>query len=210
MKECIREMRIIIFSPHPDDAEVLMGGTIARYTQKGHDALIVVVSLPNQKEIRIQESKKAAAILGARISILDINPNELAFDRKLVGTFDKIIHDFSPDAIYTSWTNDSHQDHVNVARATIASARKNNCSLYMYEQAIPSGVTPYAFTPQIFVDISGTIEIKVKSVLAHESQIQNFGERWIESILGRAAFMGFRINVKYAEAFEVVKDLMQI
>ena len=203
-------MNIIVFNPHPDDAEVLMGGTIARYTQKGHDVLIVVVTIPSQKEKRIEESEKAAAILGARISVLDLDPYELVFNRKLVEVFDEVIKDFPPDIIYTSWIHDSHQDHVTVSKATIAAARKNNCSLYMYEQALPSGLTPYGFRAQAFVDVSDTMELKIESVLAHQSQVQNFSEQWIQGILARATYMGFQINVKYAEAFEVVKELKDI
>ena len=203
-------MNIIVFNPHPDDAEVLMGGTIAKYTQKGHDVLIVVVTIPSQKEKRIEESEKAAAILGARISVLDLDPYELVFNRKLVEVFDEVIKDFPPDIIYTSWIHDSHQDHVNVSKTTIAAARKNNCSLYMYEQALPSGLTPYAFRAQAFVDVSDTMELKIESVLAHQSQVQNFSEQWIQGILARATYMGFQINVKYAEAFEVVKEIKRI
>ena len=203
-------MNILVFSPHPDDAEVLMGGTIARYTQKGHNVLIVVVTIPNQKEKRIEESKKAAEILGARLSVLDLDPYELAFNRKLVQIFDDAIRDFPPDTIYTSWIHESHQDHVNVSKATIAAARKNNCSLYMYEQALPSGLTPYAFRAQAFVDISDTIEVKKKSVSAHQSQLQIYGERWIQGIMARAAYIGCRINSEYAEAFEVVREIKEI
>jgi len=203
-------MNIIVFSPHPDDAEVLMGGTIAKYIQKGHDVLIVVVTIPVQKEKRIEESKRAAAILGARLSILDLNPYELAFNRNLVQIFDDVIRDFPPDIIYTSWIHESHQDHTAVSKATIAAARKNACSLYMYEQALPSGLTPYTFRAQAFVDISDTIETKIKSVLAHDSQVQSFSEQWIQGIRGRATYRGFQINVEYAEAFEVVKEIKQI
>lgn len=201
-------MNIIVFSPHPDDAEVLMGGTIARYTRGGHDVKIVLVVVPRQRERRIEESKKAAAILGAQLTVLDIDPYQLVFSRKLVESFDEIVEDFPPDAIYTSWLGDSHQDHVVVSQAAIATARKNNCSVYMYEQALPGGLSPLAFRAQAFVDISETIDLKIKSVLAHESQVQNFTEQWIEGIKGRAAYMGFRVNVKYAEAFEVVKHIM--
>ena len=203
-------MNIIVFSTHPDDAEVLMGGTIARYTQKGHDLLIVVVTIPNQKARRREEVGKAAEILGARLLVLDLDPYELVFDRKLVEIFDEVIKDFPPDIIYTSWIHDSHQDHVAVSRATIAAARKNNCSLYMYEQALPSGLTPYGFRAQAFVDISDTMELKKESVLVHQSQVQNFSEQWIQGIRARATYMGFQINVKYAEAFEVVKVLKSI
>ena len=203
-------MKIIAFSPHPDDAEVLMGGTIAKYAQKGHDVLIVVVTIPNQEEKRVEESKKAAAILGARLSILNLNPYELAFNRTLVQIFDNILKDFPPDIIYTSWIHESHQDHTAVSKATIAAARKNACSLYMYEQALPSGLTPYAFKAQAFVDISDTIETKIESVLAHDSQVQNFSEQWIQGIRARATYRGFQINVEYAEAFEVVKEIKEL
>lgn len=203
-------MNIIVFSPHPDDAEVLMGGTIAKYTQKGHNVLIVVVTVPKQKEKRIEESEKAAKILGANILILDLNPHKLTFDRRLVEVFDGVIKDFPPDIIYTSWIHDSHQDHVSVSQATIAAARKNSCSLYMHEQALPSGLTPYGFRAQVFVDISDTIELKIKSVLAHESQVKNFSEQWIQGIMARATFIGFQISVKFAEAFEVVKKIQKI
>lgn len=203
-------MNIIVFSPHPDDAEVLMGGTIARYTRKGHDVLIVTVTVPNQKEKRIEESEKAAAILGARLSVLDLDPYELVFNRRLVEVFDKVIKDFPPDIIYTSWIHDSHQDHTVVSNATIAAARKNNCSLYMYEQALPSGLTPYGFRVQAFVDISDTIDLKIESVLAYQTQVQNFSEQWIHGIRARATYMGFQINVKFAESFEVVKEIKDI
>jgi len=200
----------MVFSPHPDDAEVLMGGTIAKYTKRGHCVLIVVVTIPNKKEIRIEESKNAAEILGSQLLIMDLEPNELLFNRKLVDSFDRIVQDFSPDILYTSWLHDSHQDHIAVSQAAIASARKNNCSVYMYEQALPGGLSPGAFRAQAFVDISDTIELKIKSVLAHVSQIQNFSEQWIDGIKGRAAYMGFRINSRYAEAFEIIKEIKRI
>jgi len=203
-------VNIIVFSPHPDDAEVLVGGTIAKYAEKGHDVLIVVVTIPNQEEKRKEESRESAAILGARLTILDLDPYELAFNRRLVQIFDDIMKDFPPDIIYTSWIHESHQDHVTVSKATIAAARKNACSLYMYEQALPSGLTPYTFKAQAFVDISDTVETKIKSVLAHTSQVQNFSEQWIQVIRARATYRGFQINVKYAEAFEVVKAIKEI
>ena len=80
----------------------------------------------------------------------------------------------------------------------------------MYEQALPSGLTPYAFRAQTFVDISDTIEAKKKSVAAHQSQLKIYGEQWIEGIVARAAYTGCRINTRYAEVFEVVREIQQI
>ena len=198
-------MNVIVFSPHPDDAEALMGGTIAQYTKSGHKVKIVLVTVPSERERRIEESKKAAAVLGAQLTVLDIDPYQMVFNRKLVESFDRIVEDFPPKVIYTSWLYDSHQDHVAVCQAAIASTRKNSCSVYMYAQALPGGLSPSTSREQAFVDISDTIDLKIQSVLCHESQVQNFTERWITGIKGRAAYMGFRINVEYAEAFEVLR-----
>jgi N-acetylglucosamine malate deacetylase 1 len=203
-------MKIVVFSPHPDDAEVLMGGTIAKYTQKGHQVQMVLVTIPNQPERRKAESQKAADILGAELRILDINAAEIAFNRQLVERFDEVITDANPDIIYTSWIHDSHQDHMAVANATIAATRKNSCSLYMYEQALPSGLTPYHFRMQNFVDISDVIDTKARAISEHKSQVEKYGEQWLQGVLARAAYIGYRINTKHAEAFEVIRDIREI
>jgi len=200
-------MNILAFSPHPDDAEIAMGGTLAKYSQEGHNVLIVVVTIPNQKGVRMAESVKAARILGAQLLLLDIDSYELSFNRKTIQVFDKVINDFYPDIIYTSWIHDPHQDHVNVAKATIASARKNSSSLYMYNKGISSGSTPYAFRSQILVDTSSTMAIKLKSVMVHQSQVENHGQQWIKGIVARDGYMGYLIHTKYAESFEVIKEV---
>lgn len=203
-------MNVVVFSPHPDDVEVLMGGTIAKYTKKGHKVQIILVTIPNQKERRREESEKAAAVLGTGLSVLDLDPYKLAFDRRIVETFDQVLKDFQPDVIYSSWIHDSHQDHAIVAQGIIAATRKNNCSLYMYGQALPSGLTIHTFQKQTFVDISDTMETKTRAILAHKSQVEKFGEQWLEGITARARYIGCRINTKYAEAFEVVREIKKI
>ena len=203
-------MRILVFGAHPDDIEIGMGGTIARYSKKKYDVLMVIAVIPNKREVRWKEAEKAAKILGAKLIILDIEPNEMVFSRKLVRRFDKVIREHSPDIVYTHWNYDSHQDHVAVANAVIASTRKNNCSLYMYEQTIPGGIVPYSFRAQLFVDISEVIDIKINSIMAHKSQVKINNEWWLHGVKGRAMYRGYQINVKYAEAFEVVKEIKRI
>jgi LmbE family N-acetylglucosaminyl deacetylase len=203
-------MNILAFGAHPDDIETLMGGTIAKYAQKKHNVMMVVVTLPPEKEVRYKEVESAAKILNIDAKIMDLERYEMKFDRDLVEKFDGIIKDFAPDMVFTQWIHDSHQDHIAVTQGVIAASRKNKYSLYMYEQAIPSGMTPFGFNPNMFVDISNVIDIKIKSVLAHQSQLKNFTEEWIEGIKGRAKYWGYQINVDFAEAFEVVKEIRKI
>lgn len=203
-------MRVLAFGAHPDDLEVGMGGTIAQYSKKGHEVFMVITTSPNKKEIRCKESKKAAEILGSKLEFLDVTPVDIGLARDLVNKYDEIIKDFSPNVVYTHWNHDSHQDHVAVSNAVIASARKNNFSLYMYEQTIPGGIVPFGFKPQLFIDISDTIDTKICSVFAHESQVDINGEWWQYGIKGRAMYRGYQIYKKYAEAFEVVKEIKEI
>lgn len=182
-------MKVLACGAHPDDVDVGMGGTIAKYSQKKHDVLIVVATVPNIGEVRWEEAEDAAQILGAELITLGIDPDKMVFSRELVRRFDEVVKDYSPDVIYTHWNHDSHQDHVAVANAVISSARKNSCSLYMYEQTIPGGIVPYAFRTQLFVDISDTIHVKLESIRAHKSQIEVNGE-WLLSDISLATPYG--------------------
>jgi LmbE family N-acetylglucosaminyl deacetylase len=171
---------------------------------------MVLAEIPNNKEQRLSEAKKASRILGANFLFLDMNPDDLVYSRKIVRNFDAIITKYSPDVVYTHWNHDSHQDHVIVTESVIAATRKNNCSLYMYEQTIPGGIVPYGFRMQSLIDISDVIDLKLNSILAHKSQVDSNGDWWLYGIEGRAMYRGYQINVKFAEAFEVIKEVKSI
>lgn len=203
-------MGVLAFGAHPDDIEVGMGGTIGRYSKNKYDVIMVIAAIPNKREVRWKEAENGAKKLGAELLILDIDPDRMIFSRELVRRFDEVIREQSPDIVYTHWNHDSHQDHIAVANAVIAATRKNNCSLYMYEQTIPGGIVPYGFRTQSFVDISEVIDTKIDSIMAHESQVGMNGEWWLYGVKGRAMYRGYQINVKYAEAFEVVKEIKKI
>lgn len=200
-------MKVLAFGAHPDDLEIGMGGTIARYTTRGHEVLMVVATVPNRREDRVREAEEAASILGADLVVMDVVPDELVFSRQLVRKFDQIYSGFGPDVVYTHSNNDSHQDHAAVTNAVIATTRKNDCSLYMYEQTIPGGIGPKPFRGQYYVDVSDTIMMKLDSIMAHRTQLDTYGPWWLEGVKGRAMYYGFKINVKYAEIFEVIKDI---
>ena len=208
--------RILALAPHADDIEIGMGGSIARFIDEGYDVKIINVTLPiedsngdfslKSKDTRLNEAYKSAQILGATMEVIDINPYELSHSRELVNKFDKIVKDYNPSDIFMTWEHDSHQDHQILAKIIYSATRKNHCSLYMYETMIPWGISTEAFRPQLFINISEYIDKKRQSIEAYESV---FGHNEIsEAILGRASFRGSQIGVKYAEAFEIVKDIV--
>lgn len=200
-------MKILVFGAHPDDMEIGMGGTIAKHVQAGDQVLMVITTIPSQRERRREEARRGATILGAQLYILDVPPEELEYNRQLVRQVDALLENFTPDLIYTHWDQDSHQDHNAISRAVISATRKNKCSLLMYEQTIPGGIVPGGFKAQSFVDISDFIDQKITSIQAHQSQHELNGELWLQGVKGRAMYRGYQINVAYAEAFEVIKEI---
>ena len=75
----------------------------------------------------------------------------------------------------------------------------------MYETTIPGGITENSFRPQLFVDITETIDIKKNALECFQSQFIRCEEIWIPAVIGRCSYRGYQVNAKYAEAFEVVK-----
>lgn len=212
-------MKILVISAHPDDAELSMGGTIAKLAQAGHEVKMLIsiipcedpsgVALAEEKKRKWAETEEAARILGAGLEILDLDPYQMWFRRDLVKILDTKTREFSPDLIFTHWDHDSHQDHVAIASAAFAVTRRNSISLLMYEQSIYGGITPYSFKPELFIDISDVMDSKLRIAKAYQSQLSK-GRQQLKAIEGEAAFRGNQIGVKYAEAFQVVRLLLDV
>ena len=213
-------MNIIVLSPHADDAEIAMGGTIAKYVDEGHNITIITAILPKENlegntdefmsKNRRKEQEKSANILGANLEILGLDPYDFAFNRKYIKLFDQKIKSYKPDMIFSCWEHDTHQDHKNLAKILFAVTRKNNISLNMYEAMLPGGINTYSFNPQYFVNISKYIDLKIKALKAYESVFinkKNNYSKYFDSIVGRAKFRGEIIGVDYAEAFLIVKKI---
>ncbi len=210
--------RIIVFGAHPDDAEIGAGGTIATYVQRGHRVVMVNLRVPggsddavhHDRERRRAEADRAAGTLGAELLSFGLSRDAIQPDARLVTAIDQLLGNVQPTAVYTHWLGDSHPEHVALSRAVLAATRRNRCSVYMYETTIPGGISAHAFRPQKFIDISDTIDTKMASLESYETQLERYGREWLEAIRGRAAHRGFQIGRRYAEAFQVIKELTGI
>ena len=213
-------MNIIVLSPHADDVEIAMGGTIAKYVDEGHNITIITAILPKENlegntdefmsKNRRKEQEKSANILGANLEILDLDPYDFRFNRKYVKLFEQQILNYKPDIIFSCWEHDSHQDHKNLANILFSVTRKNNISINMYEAMLPGGLNTHSFNPQCFVNISKFIDTKIDALKAYESVFKKkneYNNKYFDSIVGRAKFRGEIIGVDYAEAFIVVKKI---
>ncbi len=201
---------IIVFGAHPDDIEIGMGGTVPKLVGLGYDVTLVVATLPNfvatdTKEDRLREATTSAKVMGCKVpEFLDLNPDQIIFNRRFVTQISNIIQKHDPEAIFTQWIGDTHQDHQALTRAVIAASRDRN-DLFMYETTIPGGISENAFRPQLFVDVTETLELKKNALECFDSQKIRCGPVWIDALVGRCSFRGYQMNAKYAEAFEVIK-----
>lgn len=213
-------MRILAVGAHLDDIELACGGTLVKALQHGHEVKMVVMSQSGYKdfegkvkrtnEAAVSEGINAAHLLGVTdIEILEFATKDVPYNSASVEALDKIMDQFRPDIIFTHWPFDTHQDHVSTAKATISAARRYN-TIYMYEPIVPSGRSYQAFRPQVYVDISDQIELKLEALKAHKTEFNKFGEDWGEGVKARARFRGYEMGKKYGEVFELLREELYI
>ncbi len=210
-----KKLTILAIGAHGDDIELACGGTLAKAIQNGHKVTMVLVSGHgsndhNNMKIRAQgvaehEAKAAAKILGvSKLHILGYQDTCIPYSAELISKLDDIITNCKPDIIFTHFVFDTHQDHIRTAHSTISAARRQN-TILLYEPINPSGQGYVPFRPQVYMDISQTIDTKINSLKAHKSQYKKYTDTWIEAVVARAKFRGFEMGVDYAECFEVVR-----
>jgi len=209
---------VLVLGAHPDDAEIGAGGTLAAYAARQHRALMANLRVPGghndgcptTRSRRFDEARLAAAALGVEMLTFGLERSDIRPDSRLISVIERLLENIQPTEVYTHWMGDSHPEHVALTQAVLAATRHNRYSVFMYEATIPGGITGHSFTPQRFIDISDTIEKKMNSLAAYETQVERYGTGWLEAVRGRAAHRGFQIGKAYAEAFQVVKHVTEI
>jgi LmbE family N-acetylglucosaminyl deacetylase len=206
-------MKILILSPHTDDAELGCGGSIAKMIKEGHELLWVVFSIAEDslpcdlpKDTLKKEFLQVAAHLGLkernytiynfRVRHMDENRQEILED--LV----KIRQSFQPDVVMMPSINDYHQDHQVVSNEAIR-AFKMHSSIIGYE--LPWNHV--AFNTNMFMRLQKShIEMKLDLLSHYTSQLQ-LGRSYFspEYVYGLAKVRGTQCNSSYAEAFEVIR-----
>ena len=159
--------RVIVFSAHPDDAEISAGGTIAKLRKAGVDVCVVNVTIPefSPKDVdrRRDAASQASRILDYRLQWVDEGKHiqvEDIKEYKLVAVIDSIVESERPDIVFGPWNGDSHVDHARLARAIAASSRRWGSDLYAYCPAEFLSFRFQYFHPTLFVDIGAFVDLK--------------------------------------------------
>jgi LmbE family N-acetylglucosaminyl deacetylase len=199
-------MNIIAMSAHPDDMELEAGGTLARYSKKGHTIYHIILTT-DFSNIRKSEALEASKILGIKeVIFLNNKDTELECTGKLIAEIDSLVEQLKPDLIISHHPFDSHQDHKTAAELLFSVARKGNIKNVLSGSPLPYRPNVFTFRPQFFVDVTETIDIKAEAIRAHKSQYSRYGsEKLIERIFSMARYYGWSMGYEYAECYEVVR-----
>jgi len=201
---------VLAVGAHPDDLELAVGGTLARLSRGGARVVMAIVSVPADYALRRAEAEEAAAILGCELRILvDGGTTRRIEDMRtyeLVKVLDAVVRELQPAALMTHGTAEFHHDHILVHDAAVATQRLRFFDFFSYHPSFCRPV-PVQFHPRAYVDISDTIEIKMRAIAAHQSQ---FGNRSIPLDIYRdmARLNGRLIGVDYAEGLDVGRMLL--
>ena len=153
------------------------------------------------------EAQKAADILGAELILGPFQDTKVPFNSKSVGFIEKIVKEKAINFVYTHWSGDTHQDHINTLSATMAATRLVT-NVLCYEQVPLPRITATYPVANYYVDITETLSTKLAGCQAHSSQIQKFNDHGFDIIDGietLAKYRGNQSGVKYAEAFNILK-----
>ena len=170
-----RLLKMIVTGGHPGDPEYGCGGTIARFTDLGHEAVLLYLNegVPEGKPrdgFRIAEARKSCEILKARPLFAGQTDGDAVVDRSHYESFRKILEKEQPNVVLTHWPIDNHADHRAISMlvhdAWLRMAKR--FALYYYE--VSNGADTVQFAPTVYVDITATESRKRQSCFAHASQ----------------------------------------
>ncbi len=207
-------MDVLVIAAHPDDAEIGLGGTIARWTDEGLSVGIVDITdgepTPHgTREKRLAEAGRAAEVLGVRERVLLDFPNRYLMDTvELRQSIAEVMRIHHPRLVLAPLGLDQHPDHV-VAAAVVRHARfyaKLSKTDMVGDSYYPPALLQFAtshlrkvFQPTAVVDVSDVFQRKLEAVLTYSTQFSGREERVRDTLTATARFYGVRIGVPYGE-----------
>jgi len=197
-----RKLKIVVTGGHPGDPEYGCGGTVARFTNLGHEVVLLYLNEGASKSfaasVRIPEAKKACEILHARPVWAGQTIDQAVVDNAHYEAWAKLLDAEKPDVVFTQWPIDNHPDHRATANLTYNAwvKSKHRFTLYYYE--VSDGMDTLQFSPTHYVDITDQEPIKRAACYAHASATPDIFYPLQDQV---ALFRGLESHYKRAEAF---------
>src|SRR5688500_6865690 len=190
------KLRIIAFGAHPDDNELRLAGTAAKWAALGHHVKFVSVTngdIGHWREAggplakrRTAEVEAVAKILGITTQVLDIHDGELRPTLENRRSITRLIRDWKADIVMGHRPNDYHPDHRAVGQLVQAASYMVTVPFFVPDSpnrsANPAFLSfqdrftkPNPFTADIVVGIDDVVEKKLDATAAMPSQFYEGG-----------------------------------
>ncbi|MCF6359290.1 MAG: PIG-L family deacetylase [Cyclobacteriaceae bacterium] len=217
--------KILIISAHPDDEVLGAGGTLLRHIKEGDSiAWVIVTNISKEQgfsekaitkreaEITDISNKLSAKVYKLNYSTMQLSSRDLI---SMVPRISDVFHEFKPERIYILNRSDAHSDHRVVFNAVMACTKSFRYpflrEIFMYECISETEFAPAlaenAFIPNCFIDITETIEEKLKLMNIYRSELgEHPFPRSERNIRALATYRGASCGVEYAEAFQILKS----
>ena len=225
-------MRVLVIAAHPDDEVSGCGATAARLVMDGHEVHFAILGegVTSRHSDRAdadaaqlatlhRQAHAAAAKIGVKNLVLDKLPDNRLDTVPLLDIV-KIIEDLveriKPEVVYTHHGGDLNIDHTVIHRAVLTATRPTAGQpvreIYAFE--VPSS-TEWAFQriepsfrPNVFVDVTRTLEAKIAAMECYESEARKFPHpRSPEALRALAMRWGSVVGCAAADAFELVRSI---
>jgi len=220
--------RVMVVTAHPDDSEFGAGGTVAKLVREGREVAYVIATNGNKgsgdrtmtperlARLREEEQRNAARVLGvAHVTFLCYPDCELEDTRDLRRDVTREIRRFRPDLLIcqsperTKNLGASHRDHRVAGGVALDCvyplARDHMAFPELMPEFEPHKVREVHVmqweSPDLVVDITDTMDVKLKALACHVSQFGDF--RGVEArVRERSTALGTSKGYAYAEAFD--------
>ena len=224
-----RIKRVMVVTAHPDDSEFGAGGTVAKLTREGKAVIYCILTNGNKGSsdrsmtperlvgIREEEQKNAARVLGVdTVDFLGFPDCELENTRESRMAVTAAIRRHKPDLIICQNPNrtknlgGSHRDHRVAAGIALDCVYPLARDHMAFPELMAQGLEPHRVKevhmmwwddPEVVVDTSDTIDLKIKALQCHVSQLKDMAA--VEKrVRERGALLGKPKGYAYAETFD--------
>lgn len=228
------QLDVLVFAAHPDDAELSMGGTIAKLTNSDFKVGIIDLSrgelgTRGSIDTRKEEAQKASAILNLTVrENLGLKDGSLKFCDEYLHQVISRIRKYRPKLVFAPYFNDRHPDHIGTSQLVkeafffsglpkIVTECDDKIQTPYRPQKLFYFMQMYEFKPTFIVDISSTFDTKMKSIHAFETQFHNpesvepetfiSQPNFLKYLEARAKIYGFKIGKDYGEPFYCEEEI---
>jgi len=217
--------KVLVIAAHPDDEILGVGGTIPKLVKMGKqvDVLIFTDGSSTQYfdndailEDKFGEAKDANDVLGSKLlpreDFPDMRLDTIAHVDKNIA-LGRIISKGEYDTVFVQDRTDINKDHNELFESTLVACRpypgqkvKHLLSYYVNSSTEWGNLLKKrAFNPNVFIDISNTIEDKLKSMSKYKTELRDYPHpRSAEGIRNSAKYFGNMVGTEYAEPFYLV------